>query len=102
MEVAESAKRAAIQREAQEYSANLQRRTWEGSEASRDRINEAWGETLSGVESWADESGAIVELPSGYDQAWSRPDGTYILGNDPLFDPSVVLQEDWKRLVKKP
>jgi hypothetical protein len=102
MEVAESAKRAAIQREAQEYSANLQRRTWEGSEASRDRINEAWGETLRGVQSWADESGAIAELPSGYDEAWSRPDGTYILSHDPLFDPSVVLQEDWKRLVKGP
>jgi hypothetical protein len=44
MEVSESAKRAAIQKEAQEYSANLQRRTWEGSEASRDRHQRSVGQ----------------------------------------------------------
>jgi hypothetical protein len=102
MEMAETAKRAAIQKEAQEYSANLQRRTWEGSEASRDRINDAWGQTLRGVETWSDGSGSNVELQAGYGEAWSRLDGTYILSNDPLFDPNVVLQEDWKRLAKAP
>ena len=103
MEVSENAKRAAIQQEAQEYSANLQRRTWEGSEASRDRINEAWGQTLRGVATWSDGSGASVDLNAGYDEAWGRPDGTYVVSNDPRFDPKVVLQEeDWKRLEKKP
>ncbi len=102
MEMAETAKRAAILKEAQEYSANLQKRTWEGSEASRDRINEAWGQTLRGVEAWSDGTDTTVELQAGYGEAWSRPDGSYILSNDPLFDPNVVLQEDWKRLAKKP
>ena len=101
MEAAETAKRAAIQREAQEYSAQLQQRTWEQSQASRDRINEGWGQTLRGVETWSDGSGS-VELHAGYNEAWSRPDGTFILSNDPLFDPNVVLQEEWKRLEKKP
>ena len=102
MEVAESAKRAAILQEAHEYSANLQRRSWEGTEESRDRINEAWGQALRGVDTWSDGSGANVALESGYGEAWSRPDGAYILSNDPEFDPKVVLQEDWKRLEKKP
>jgi hypothetical protein len=102
VEMVETAKRAAIQREAQEYSAQLQQRTWEGAQASRDRINEGWGQTLRGVETWSDGSGSSVELHAGYNEAWSRPDGTYILSNDPLFDPNVVLQEDWKRLEKKP
>jgi hypothetical protein len=101
MEVAESAKRAAIQREAQEYSANLQRRTWEGSEESRDRINVAWGRALRGVETWSDGSDASVALQAGYDDAWSRPDGSYVLSNDPRFDPNVVLPADWKRLEKR-
>jgi hypothetical protein len=102
VEMAETAKRAAIQREAQEYSAQLQQRTWEAGQQSRDRIASEWGRTLRGVDVWNDGSGSSIELNAGYNEAWSRPDGTYILSNDPLFDPNVVLQEDWKRLQKQP
>jgi hypothetical protein len=96
----ETAKRAAIQRDAANYSADLQQRTWEAGQASQDRISEQWGQTLRGVESWRDASGGSVELNAGYNEAWSRPDGSYILSNDPLFDPNVALQEDWKKLEK--
>ena len=101
MEMSEAAKRAAVQKEAQEYSANLLRRTWEGTEASRDRINESWGQALRGVDAWS-EGDASVELAAGYDEAWSRPDGSYVLSNDPKFDPKVVLQQqDWTPLEKR-
>ena len=96
----ETAKRAAIQRDAANYSAELQQRTWEGGQESRDRIAEQWGQTLRGVESWRDATGGSVELSAGYNEAWSRPDGSYILSNDPLFDPNVALQENWKKLEK--
>jgi hypothetical protein len=101
MEQREVAKRAAIQHEAAEYSAHLQQRTWEEGQASRDRIAESWGQTLRGVETWHDPSGGSVELSAGYNEAWSRPDGTYILSNDPNFDPRVVLQEDWRKMEKQ-
>jgi hypothetical protein len=101
MEQREVAKRAAIQREAAEYSAELQQRTWESSQASRDRISEGWGQALRGVETWSDPSGGSIELSAGYNEAWSRPDGTYILSNDPLFDPNVEFQESWNRLQKR-
>jgi len=100
MEQRETAKRAAIQRDAANYSADLQQRTWEVGQASQDRIAEQWGQTLRGVETWRDASGGSVELSAGYNEAWSRPDGSYILSNDPLFDPNVALQEDWKKLEK--
>ena len=100
VEQQETMKRAAIQRDAMNYSADLQQRTWEEGQASRDRIAEGWSQTLRGVETWSDPSGASIELSAGYNEAWSRPDGTYILSNDPLFDPSVAFQEDWKRLQK--
>lgn len=102
VEQRETMKRAQIQREAMNYTADLQQRTWESGQESRDRIAEGWGQSLRGVETWTDASGGSVELNAGYQGAWSRPDGTYILSNDPLFDPNVVLHEDWKRLEKKP
>ena len=37
---------------------------------------------------------------TAYPDAWSRPDGTYILSNDPMFDPTVVFQENWQKLEK--
>lgn len=101
VEQQENAKRAAIQRDAMNYSAELQQRTWEEGQASRDRISEGWSQTLRGVETWKDPGGGSIELNSGYNEAWSRPDGTYILSNDPLFDPNVAFQESWKKLEKK-
>jgi hypothetical protein len=56
---------------------------------------------IRGVDEWKDPSGGSIELSAGYSDAWSRPDGTYILSNDPNFDPRVVLQEDWQRMEKK-
>ncbi len=100
MEQRETMKRAAIQRDAANYSADLQQRTWEEGSASRDRIAEGWSQTLRGVETWRDAGGGSVELSSGYNEAWSKPDGTYILSNNPLFDPNVAFQEDWKKLEK--
>ena len=101
MEQSETQKRAAIQREASQYSAQLQQRTWEEGQASRDRIAESWGQTLRGVETWNDPGAGSIELSAGYNEAWSRPDGTYILSNDPMFDPTVVFQENWQKLEKR-
>jgi len=96
----EQAKRAAIRQQTQAEISAIQQRTWEDGQASRDRMHTAWGQTIRGVDPWVDPSGAQIELSAGYDEAWSRADGTYILSNDPNFDPNVVLQEDWKKLEK--
>jgi hypothetical protein len=45
--------------------------------------------------------GGKVELSAGYNEAWSKGYGAYILSNDPLFDPSVAFQENWSRLQKE-
>ena len=100
MEQRETRKRAQIQQETNAYISELRQRTWEESQASRDRTAETWGQLLRGVETWNDEQGGRVELNAGYNEAWSRPDGTYILSNDPLFDPNVVLKENWSKLKK--
>jgi hypothetical protein len=101
VEQQETAKRAAIWRETQKEIGESQRRTWEDSQASRDRISESWGQALRGVDSWSEPGGGKIELSAGYNEAWSKGDGTYILSNDPLFDPNVALQENWKRMEKQ-
>jgi hypothetical protein len=100
VELRESQKRARIQQETSDYISDLRKRTWEESQASRDRTAEAWSQLLRGVETWREAGGERVELSAGYNEAWSHPNGTYILSNDPNFDPSVVFQDDWRRMSK--
>ncbi len=100
VEQQETAKRAAIWRQTQNEIGELQKRTWEQNQASQDRIHEEWGRALRGIDKWTEPGGGSVELSAGYRDAWSKGDGTYILSNDPLFDPNVALQENWKRLEK--
>lgn len=102
VEQQETAKRAALWRQTQQEIGEIRRRTWEDSQASRDRIAESWGQVLRGVETWQEPGGGQIELSAGYREAWSKADGTYLLSNDPLFDPNVAFQEDWKRLERKP
>lgn len=100
VEQRETAKRAAMWRQTQNEISEIRQRTWESSQASRDRIHEGWSQVLRGVETWKEPDGSSIELSSGYNEAWKKADGTYILSNDPLFDPNVAFQEEWKRLEK--
>ncbi|MFN8181373.1 MAG: hypothetical protein U0X34_05890 [Bacteroidia bacterium] len=101
VEQRENAKRAEITRQANEDISRMRMETWESTQQSQDRIMEESGRVLRGVEQWTDPAtGDKLELTAGYNEAWSKSDGTYILSNDPLFDPNVVFQEDWKKLGK--
>ncbi len=86
--------------DAQSAASDQRMRNWENQQKADDRQHQAFVQTIREVETWQDGSGS-VELSAGYNEAWSRPDGTYILSNDALFDPSVVFQEDWKRMQKR-
>jgi hypothetical protein len=58
-------------------------------------------QTIREVETWKEGDGS-VELTAGYEQAWSRGDGSYILSNKPGFDPSSVLQDQaWKPMQRE-
>lgn len=75
-----------------------QMRSWEAQQSSQDSQHKAFVQTIREVQTYQDASGK-VELSSGYDQAWSRGDGTYILSNSPGFDPSSVFQDqNWKEM----
>jgi hypothetical protein len=78
-------------------------RSWESrnaSEGSRASDTESFGQYLRGVDNWTDDGGNKVELTSGYSNAWSRGDGSYMLSNNPAFDPNTIAGEtqSWSRL----
>jgi hypothetical protein len=73
-------------------------RSWEQQQASQDRQHTKYVQTIREVETYRDANGT-VELSSGYNQAWSRGDGSYILSNSPNFDPSSVFQDqNWTEM----
>lgn len=100
--------RIEIARQAQEEIGKNITRNWErinsnsansSSSSSTNGMNtEGFSQYLRGVDSWADESGNKVELSSGYTNAWSKGDGSYLLSNNPAFDPNVAFSESWSRL----
>lgn len=85
---------------AQSDASNARMRDWERSQASSDANQNRFIQTIREVETWKDSSGNSVELGSGYNYGWSKPDGSYILTNNSLFNPAVELQENWKRMEK--
>ncbi|MCP9751239.1 hypothetical protein [Ferruginibacter sp. HRS2-29] len=78
-----------------------QMRSWEQKQNSQDRMHTEFIKTIREVENYSDASGKY-EMTSGYDHAWSRGDGnTFIMTNNPNFDPSSVYQDQsWKEMKK--
>jgi hypothetical protein len=76
-------------------------RSWEATQKSQDRIHTNFVKAIREVENYQDETGK-VELISGYNHAWSRSDGSsFIMSDDPNFDPSSVFQDQsWKEMKK--
>jgi hypothetical protein len=88
----------------QEQQGNNIIRNWEAKNApstsTYTKGNDGFGQHLRGVDNWTDADGNKVELTSGYTNAWSKNDGTYIMSNNPAFDPNVELggTQNWGRM----
>lgn len=76
-------------------------RSWEAKQQSQDRMHTNFIKTIREVENYSDATGK-VELVSGYNHAWSRSDGSsFIMSDNPNFDPSSVFQDQrWKEMKK--
>ena len=67
-----------------------------------DRIANDFSQYIRGVDEYSDPNkGAAVELPSGYDNAWSNNLGEYMLSDDPNFNPNIHSNLNWKKMKKK-
>ncbi len=91
-------------RAVQEQMGNNIIRNWEqrntNSSSNTTANTDGFGQYLRGVENYKDENGNTVELTSGYGNAWSKGDGSYLLTTNPSFDPNVSLggTQSWERM----
>lgn len=98
--IEEGRKRAKAIQETNDYISNLRQETWNAQQESADRRAREFGELIRGVETYKDEwgPGGQRELSNQYNNAWRLNDGTYVLTDDPNFDPWRDLQLEGKKL----
>ncbi len=70
--------------------------SWQARQQAEERAGREFSEYIRGTENYSDpNSGHSVELPGGYDHAWSNALGEYVLSNDTGFDPNRNSNADW-------
>lgn len=98
--IEESRKRAQMAMETSDYISRLQQETWKARDASAERQAREFGELMKGVETYrdADAPGGTVELDHRYNNAWRLNDGSYVISDDPNFDPWRDLRLEGRKL----
>ena len=77
-------------------------RSWENRQAVSDRIAEDFSQYVRGVDEYYDPiEGRPVELPSGYDNAWTNANGEYIISGDPNYNPNIGSNLNWEPMKKR-
>jgi len=79
---------------------NLQ--SWYDRQAVGDRIAEDFSQYVRGVDEYYDPiEGRPVELPAGYDNAWTNASGEYIISDDPNYNPNIGSNLNWEQMKKR-
>lgn len=73
---------------------------YEERQATQDRLQRQYVDTIRGVDRYVEptSSDTQVQLPSGYEKAWSNGLGEYILSNDAFFDPNQNSSQTWESM----
>ena len=93
--------RANIQFQAQQQVSDDIRQSYEKTQATVDQCNEAFDQTIRGVQEYQNPDGTSVELPLDYSHAWSNGNGDYVVTNDALYNPNSNRQGSWQQLTPK-
>lgn len=94
----EQAKRGEQAHQTRQEIAEMQSQGWQNRQNSQDRQHQATVQAVRGVMPWRDAGGATVELPNHFRHAWKLKDGSYVLTDDPNFDPAKQLRIDGEAL----
>jgi hypothetical protein len=82
---------------------DIQMGTWQSRNESMDRQQRETIEGIRGVETYNDPHyGGTVQLSNQYQHAWQLRDGSYLLTDDPNFDPARSLNVQGTRLRPAP
>ena len=87
--LAQMARRGEIRAQTQRDVADIRNNTWQARQDSNDRMHTDNVRAVREVQGWRDpRSGGVVELSNHYRHAWQLRDGSYVLTDNPNFDPS--------------
>ena len=93
------AKRGQIRHQTQQEIAQMQNEGWRSSQATQERMRVDNVRSIREVHGYRDaHSGGVVELSNHYDHAWQLRDGSYVLTDDPNFDPARAFGVQGERL----
>jgi len=77
-------------------------RDWYSRQEVYDRLATDWSRQIRGVDAFFDpHKQEMVELPSGYGNAWANDLGEYILTEDPTFNPNLISNQHWEPMPQK-
>jgi DNA-directed RNA polymerase subunit RPC12/RpoP len=75
---------------------------WYARQQTYDRLSTDWSREIRGVDAFFDpHRQEVVELPSGYGQAWANNLGEYILTDSPSFNPNLDSNLHWEPMQPK-
>jgi len=82
---------------------NMQMDAWRNQQASSNRSQRERIEAIQGIETYNNPyNGGTVQLDNSYANAWQLNDGTYVLTNDPNFNPNTINGLSGQRLEPTP
>jgi hypothetical protein len=68
-------------------------------QASEDKLAAKFSDYIRGLSRWQSPNQQYpVQLPSGYQYAWTSPSGEYVLSNDANYNPNVGSNLNWQAL----
>jgi hypothetical protein len=72
---------------------------YENEQLSNDRIAEGYSDYTLGYQNYTDpNTGEVLKLSSGYENAWTDNNGSVVLSNDAGYDPNVGGSSSWSSL----
>ena len=72
---------------------------YESRSAAYDRMSDSWSEAMRGVDSYVTTGGGTsVELPGGYEHAWTNGLGEYVMTDSSFLNPNDFASGSWERL----
>jgi hypothetical protein len=72
---------------------------YETRSAAFDRASQGWSEAMRGVDSYVDPiGGRSVELPGGFEHAWTNGLGEYVLTDSAFLQPGQFAPGNWEAM----
>ena len=78
---------------------NSNYQAWQQSQDVKDELANDFSNSILGIDSYYNPiTDSTVELPSGYNSAWTNNLGEYILSDSPTYDPNIESNLDWQQM----